>query len=169
VKTEQSKLFYEFGPFRLDTTERLLWREGEIMPLTPKAFDTLVALIEKSGRLVEKEELMTRLWPDTFVEEANLAQHISHLRKVFEDGPNGNKYIQTVPRRGYRWVAALKECRNDERPSEPQIEEASQITTQAAQQAKRVSLWEVHPIYKFEVCTSNCTGAGTWLPLDQWL
>ena len=134
MKRGDPKLFYEFGPFRLDVPERLLFRAGVMVPLAPKTFDTLLALVENSGRLVEKDELMKRLWPDTFVEEANLAHHISQLRKVFEDGANGDKYIQTVPRRGYRWVAAVKECREDEPVSVPQTEEAPEVTTQVAQQ-----------------------------------
>jgi Tol biopolymer transport system component/DNA-binding winged helix-turn-helix (wHTH) protein len=107
------KIFYEFEPFRVDVAERLLLRDGEMVPLTPKAFDTLLILVENSGHVVEKEELMKRLWPDTFVEEANLAHHISLLRKTFEVGANGSKYIQTVPRRGYRFVANAK-CLKDE-------------------------------------------------------
>jgi len=91
LNNSHSKRFYEFGPFRLDVTERLLLCDGAMVALTPKAFDTLLILIENSGRLVEKEDLMKRLWPDTFVEEANLAHHVSVLRKTFEDCANGNK------------------------------------------------------------------------------
>lgn len=93
-----AKIFYEFESFRVDVAERLLLRDGEMVPLTPKAFDTLLILVENGGHVVEKEELMKRLWPDTFVEEANLAHHISLLRKTFDEGANGSKYIQTVPR-----------------------------------------------------------------------
>jgi DNA-binding winged helix-turn-helix (wHTH) protein/TolB-like protein/tetratricopeptide (TPR) repeat protein len=96
---------YEFGPFRLDTADRTLWRDGQMVPLTPKALDTLVALVESGGRLIDKENLLKAVWPDTFVEEGNLAVQISLLRKVFgEDG-----YIETVPRRGYRFVAPITE------------------------------------------------------------
>lgn len=108
-----AKIFYEFEPFRVDVAERLLLRDGEMVPLTPKAFDTLLILVENGGHVVEKEELMKRLWPDTFVEEANLAHHISLLRKTFDEGANGSKYIQTVPRRGYRFVANVR-CVRDE-------------------------------------------------------
>jgi len=108
LNNSHSKRFYEFGPFRLDVTERLLLCDGAMVTLTPKAFDTLLILIENSGRLVEKEELMKRLWPDTFVEEANLAHHVSVLRKTFEECANGDKYIQTVPRRGYRFIGDVK-------------------------------------------------------------
>src|SRR5215469_7274371 len=92
---------YEFGPFRLDAAERLLLRDGESVPLTPKAFDLLLALVEGQGHLLGKEELLKRVWPDTFVEEANLASNISQLRKVLGDGENGERYIETTPKRGY--------------------------------------------------------------------
>src|SRR5215468_8415498 len=105
----QTKHIYEFGPFRLDAGEHLLLRDGEAVPLTPKAFDLLVALIERHGRLLEKEELLKKVWPDTFVEEANLASNISQLRKALGDGENGQRFIETAPKRGYRFVASVKE------------------------------------------------------------
>jgi eukaryotic-like serine/threonine-protein kinase len=91
---------YEFGPFRVDVEQCTLLQDGRPVPLTPKAFDTLVLLVENAGRLMTKEELMERLWPGTFVEEANLANNISLLRKALGDSGN---LIQTVPRRGYRF------------------------------------------------------------------
>jgi len=100
--------FYEFGPFRLDAAERLLLREGRILPLTPKAFDVLLALVENSSHTVEKDDLMKRVWPDTCVEEVNLANNVSLLRKVLGEGSNADQYIQTVPRRGYRFVADVR-------------------------------------------------------------
>ncbi len=101
-----TKHFYEFGPFRLDVKERLVLHEGETVPLTPKAFDMLLALVENSGHLVEKNELMQRLWPDSFVEEGSLAQNISLLRKALGESES-QKFIETVPRRGYRFVARV--------------------------------------------------------------
>ena len=77
---------YEFGPFRLDTTERRLTRLGQAVPLTPKAFDTLVQLVQNSGHLLEKSELMKRLWPDTFVEDFTLTRNIADVRKALGDG-----------------------------------------------------------------------------------
>src|SRR5215467_10563079 len=109
----QTKHIYEFGPFRLDATEHLLLCEGESVPLTPKAFDLLLALVERHGHLLEKEELLKKVWPDTFVEEANLASNISLLRKALGDGENGQRYIETVPKRGYRFVAGVT-CLNGE-------------------------------------------------------
>jgi Tol biopolymer transport system component/DNA-binding winged helix-turn-helix (wHTH) protein len=99
---------YLFGPFRLEPSERLLLRHGQVVSLTPKAFDLLVYLVEHHGRLVEKSTLMAALWPDTVVEEANLAFQISALRKALDDGAEGETLIQNVPTKGYRFVGAVK-------------------------------------------------------------
>lgn len=107
--SEQAHHFYEFGCFRLDPAERLLLRGGEVVPLAPKAFETLLALVERHGRVWEKDELIKRIWPDTFVEEGNLAQHIFTLRRALSHGQNGCQYIETIPRRGYRFVADVKD------------------------------------------------------------
>ena len=98
---------YEFGPFRLDSKSCVLLRDGAVVPLNPKAFDTLRALVENHGSPVAKDELMKLVWPDTFVEETNLTQQISILRKALGDSPQGSSYIETIPKRGYRFVAAL--------------------------------------------------------------
>ncbi len=100
--------FYEFGPYRLDAADGLLLREGQHVPLTPKAYETLRVLVESGGHVVEKEELIKKIWPDTFVEEVNLAKNISNLRKIL-GGEESNQYIQTIPKRGYRFVASVKE------------------------------------------------------------
>ncbi len=105
---KQTKQLYEFGPFRLDVDERLLMRDGRMTPLPPKVFDTLLALVENSGRVVSKDELMQSLWPDTFVEESNLTQNISQLRRALGDGAAGAQYIETIPKRGYRFVAGVQ-------------------------------------------------------------
>ena len=99
--------FYEFGPFRLDTVKRLLLRDGKGVALPPKGIDTLLTLIENSDRVVEKSELMNAIWPDTFVEEANLTQSISILRKALGERAGEHRYIVTVPGRGYRFVASV--------------------------------------------------------------
>ena len=99
---------YEFGAFRLDPTEHLLTRTGQPVPLTPKTFDLLVYLVERHGKLVQKSTLMAAVWPDTSVEEANLAFQISALRKALGDGADGETLIQTVPTRGYRFVGSVR-------------------------------------------------------------
>lgn len=99
---------YEFGSFRLIPAERQLERDGQPISLTPKVFDTLLVLLEHAGHLVEKDELMRRVWPDAFVEEANLAQNIFVLRKTLGEDAAGNTYIETVPKRGYRFVAEVR-------------------------------------------------------------
>ena len=104
----RQKSCFEFGPFHLDASERLLLRDGRPVPVPPKVFDTLVALVENRGQLVLKEDLINRLWPDTFVEEVTLARYISDLRKALGNSPE-RKYIETVSKRGYRFVAEVKE------------------------------------------------------------
>src|SRR5271166_968639 len=105
----ETKAVFEFGPFRLNPAERLLLRGQTPVRLSPKAFDALVFLVENRGRLLEKDELLKKVWPGTFVEESNLAQHISILRKALQDGEGGFRYIETVPRRGYRFIAEVRE------------------------------------------------------------
>jgi DNA-binding winged helix-turn-helix (wHTH) protein len=95
---------YEFGPFRLDPTERMLLRGDETVPLTPKAFDTLYLLVRNSGHMLEKDEMIKALWPDTFIEEGSLSNNIFLLRKALGYSP---AFIETVPRRGYRFVGAV--------------------------------------------------------------
>jgi DNA-binding winged helix-turn-helix (wHTH) protein/TolB-like protein/Flp pilus assembly protein TadD len=109
---EQSQHFYEFGRFRVITGDRLLVRDQEIVQLTPKVFDILLALVESSGQVISKDSLMKRVWPDSFVEEGNLTQNISLLRKALGEGQNGHQYIETVARRGYRFVAPVYESRD---------------------------------------------------------
>jgi TolB-like protein/DNA-binding winged helix-turn-helix (wHTH) protein/Flp pilus assembly protein TadD len=106
---KQGDNVYEFGPFRLNLAEKALLKDGEFVALTPKAFDTLLILIEKNGRLVEKEELMKHLWPDTFVEENCLSQNIYLVRKALGEESQGGRYIETVPRRGYRFAIPVRE------------------------------------------------------------
>jgi DNA-binding winged helix-turn-helix (wHTH) protein/TolB-like protein/Tfp pilus assembly protein PilF len=101
---------YEFGRFRLKTAERILLREGELVPLTPKVFDILITLVENRGQVVAKDDLMKRVWPSTYVEEGNLTQNISLLRKALGESPGGVQFIETVPRRGYRFVADINEA-----------------------------------------------------------
>ena len=108
-----TRRFYSFGSFRVDARERLLFKGDREIPLTPKVFDTLLTLIENCSHVLTKKELMQKVWPDSFVEENNLAQNISLLRKAL-----GESFIQTIPKRGYRFVG---EVRTDEPKSEPVV------------------------------------------------
>jgi len=108
------KRIYEFGCFRLDAVKRLLLREGEAVPLTSKSFETLLMLVERRGEILDKDELLSRVWPDTVVEEKNLTVNISTLRKVLGESPQEHRYIVTVPGRGYRFVAEVQEISNAE-------------------------------------------------------
>jgi DNA-binding winged helix-turn-helix (wHTH) protein/TolB-like protein/Tfp pilus assembly protein PilF len=110
---------YQFGPFRLDAGDRLLFKNGELLPLPPKAIDTLLALVVNHGRVVEKDELLKTVWPDTFVEEGGLARNISALRKALGDTGDESQYIETIPKRGYRFVADVRQA--DEVPAEKQV------------------------------------------------
>ncbi|HEX8723106.1 MAG TPA: transcriptional regulator, partial [Pyrinomonadaceae bacterium] len=102
---------YEFGPFRLDATERVLLRDGGTVRLTPKEFDTLLALVRGGGRVMSKEELLKEIWPDTFVGEATLAQNVFTLRRALGEAEGGAPFIETVPRRGYRFAVKVTERR----------------------------------------------------------
>jgi TolB-like protein/DNA-binding winged helix-turn-helix (wHTH) protein/Tfp pilus assembly protein PilF len=100
---------YQFGSYRLEVPTRRLLRGGQPISLTPKAFDVLLALVERRDRVVDKAELMRIVWPDSFVEEANLSQTIFVLRKTLGEGPDGRPFIDTVPRRGYRFGADVSD------------------------------------------------------------
>lgn len=132
--SQQTKEIYEFGSFRLDQQERLLLRDGAPLSLTPKAFDLLLALIVRHGRLVEKEELFQTVWPDTIVEESNLSSNIAIIRKALSDGENGLKFIETVPKRGYRFVAEVRQ------------QDGAEAELLAKDLATRVSTSEMQPI-----------------------
>ena len=104
----QGRRFYLFDGFRVDVNERLLFKDNRELSLTPKVFDTLLVLLENSSHVMTKKELMRLVWPDSFVEENNLAQNISILRKALRKSPNGEHYIQTVPKRGYRFIGDVR-------------------------------------------------------------
>ncbi|MEN3331725.1 MAG: hypothetical protein V7641_1090 [Blastocatellia bacterium] len=105
----KKKRYFEFDEFQLDVKERALLRNGEALQLTPKAFDTLLILVENAGSLVEKDEMMRAIWPDSFVEEVGLARNISVLRKALGQDAGGQQFIETVPKRGYRFTAQIRE------------------------------------------------------------
>jgi DNA-binding winged helix-turn-helix (wHTH) protein/thioredoxin-like negative regulator of GroEL len=109
VLAEERPRYYQFGPFCLDGVDQQLFRYGEVVPLPPKTIETLLVLVQRHGQLVTKEVLMSTLWPETFVEEGSLTQNIFRLRKALGDDSDSERYIETVPRRGYRFVAAVTE------------------------------------------------------------
>jgi len=107
--TKPDKHFYEFGPFRVDPQKRLLLGDKGPVALAPKAYELLLALVENQGRVLDKDELMRRVWPDQIVEEANLTVNISALRKALGESPNEHRFIVTVPGRGYKFVEGVRE------------------------------------------------------------
>ena len=105
TEAKLSRSAFSFGPFRLIPSEQLLLEGETPVRLGSRALDILVALVERAGEVVTKEELVRRVWPNTFVEEGNLRVHIAALRKVLHDGQAGNRYIANIPGRGYRFIA----------------------------------------------------------------
>ncbi|HJQ69577.1 MAG TPA: winged helix-turn-helix domain-containing protein [Blastocatellia bacterium] len=135
--TRRSNHLYEFGPYRLDPAERLLLRDGQAVQLTAKAFDTLLVLVENSGRVVKKDFLLEQVWSDTVVEESTLAQNIFTLRKTLGDDSQENRFIETVPRQGYRFVSEVRELAEE-------ISESEQTGESGDAQSRRPSA--VRPI-----------------------
>ena len=105
--SERKEDLYAFGPFRFDRAAGLLWRGGDVVPLTPKASELLGLLVFDAGKVLSKDDLVRRLWPDTFVEEANLSHHVYRIREALGEHPDGGQYIETLARRGYRFVAPV--------------------------------------------------------------
>lgn len=113
VTNQHPERLYEFGPFRVHAVKRVLLKDREVVPLTSKVFDTLLMLVEHSGQILGKDEMMSALWRDTIVEENNLTQHISTLRKALGERANEHRFVVTVPGRGYSFVAQVKELHED--------------------------------------------------------
>jgi Tol biopolymer transport system component/DNA-binding winged helix-turn-helix (wHTH) protein len=140
---------YQFGPFRLDVREQRLLRDGRTIRLTPKVFAILHVLVDNGGHLVEKDDLLKQVWPDSFVEEGALNRAVSVLRKALDDNPAGQKYIETIPKRGYRFVAPV--TRWDGTPQTPPGDRSSAVgakhvsrplaTAAAALMVVAASLW----------------------------
>jgi DNA-binding winged helix-turn-helix (wHTH) protein/pimeloyl-ACP methyl ester carboxylesterase len=159
----KSKHLFGFGSYRLDAEERVLLRDGQPITVPPKDLETLLVLVDRAGHIVEKEELLGKVWPGVFIEEGNLARHIFNLRQVLGDTADGGKYIETIPRRGYRFVAAVTKLS----PTE-----ISQSGTQAAQPP------ELLPRQEIRFCVANdgvrlaWAGVGSGHPLVKaanWL
>ena len=121
VMNRKTRHLYGFGRFRLDAEECLLLLDGKPLPLPPKAFEALLFLVENAGHLVDKDELMKKVWPDTFVEDGNVAKHVSLLRKILSEATNGREYIETIPKRGYRFVAEVKDIAEPGTSSQPHV------------------------------------------------
>lgn len=155
---ERDDHLYQFGPFCLDTGQRVLLRDGRLVPLPPKAFSTLVTLVLNRGHLVEKDILMEKVWPDEFVEESNLAQHIFMLRKALGETVGNTKYIETVPRRGYRFIAPVSERRKD------LAEVASSVTERLT--PKKATNERLVDVQSIAVLPFEPLGAG---PQDEYL
>ncbi len=147
--TSEQLRFHDFGPFRVDTVRRLLLREGSVVALTPKAFEILLVLLRNSQRVVDKDELMHLVWPDTAVEENNLTRNVSTLRKALEEGPNEHRYIVTLPGRGYQFVSEQSEFEPQTEVivqrharAEIQIEEGTEEDPERSAVPKLKVLWQ---------------------------
>src|SRR6266436_1199367 len=141
----KAKRLYGFGSYQLDAVERVLLRDGQPVTVPPKDLETLLVLVERAGHIVEKEELLERVWPGVFIEEGNLARHIFNLRQVLGD-TDGRKYIETIPKRGYRFVAAVHEDQEPDaaHPAAPQTSEPAPPAVPAPLVQKRnFWLWPI--------------------------
>jgi eukaryotic-like serine/threonine-protein kinase len=164
---------YEFGPFRVDAERCVLLRENEPVPLTQKGFETLLVLIQNREETVSKDLLLKKVWPDTFVEEANLTQHISMLRKALGETPQDRRYIVTVPGRGYRFVASVQEVPNGDGNNDAFVVEShsrSQIVIEETRPSGVVSVfWSRIPRVRGRVaagvaiCAVVAVGVSLWL------
>jgi TolB-like protein/Tfp pilus assembly protein PilF len=146
--TEKEDHIYEFGPFRLNANERVLLRDGRLVPLPGKTVSTLLVLLRNNGHVVEKDVLMEEVWPNEFVEEGNLAQHIFMLRKALGKAVDGQKYIETVPRRGYRFRQGLTQSDDD----------APAITTIPSKEWRRPRRTDFHSIAVMPFGNASGTG-----------
>jgi len=136
----KTKPIYEFGDYRLDAEERVLIRGGQNVPIPPKDIETLVVLVERAGHIVGKDELLAKVWPGVFIEENNLARRIFNLRQVLGEGPDGRKYIETVPKRGYRFVGSVRE-QGDSLESSTPMPATSDSPQLSAHAVHRRSIW----------------------------
>jgi DNA-binding winged helix-turn-helix (wHTH) protein/tetratricopeptide (TPR) repeat protein len=137
--SSETKVLYDFGRFRCDPREQLLLCDGKPVPLSPKSFEILLVLVRSNGQLVMKDELMRQVWPDSFVEEANLTVNISALRKALGEAPGGQQYIETVPKRGYRFLAPVTEKQKDGQVSHPSEEAGGEHSAPIRAGSPRVS------------------------------
>lgn len=132
----ENRRLYEFGNFRLDPEERVLLRDGKPFPITPKAFHLLKILVERHGHLIEKEKLLSEIWADSFVEDGNLTFTVRMLRKALDDSATAPQFIETVPRRGYRFIAEVKEIFPNENSPEKSLTSVSPAFAETKQPTK---------------------------------
>src|SRR5260370_31040636 len=132
---EQVRVMQSFKAYRLDTANHLLWRDGDRVPLTPKGFDVLAYLVEHVGRVVTQDEILEALWPETYVNPEVLRKNIQEIRKALGDRPDNPEFIETLPKRGYRFVAPVIDQNGVEPPelatSLPTEEQATEETVEA--------------------------------------
>ena len=155
----KTKYFYVFGDFRLDLTEKNLLRDGKPIPITPKVFETLQVFVEHAGRLIEKDELMQKIWQDRFVEESNLTFNIKMLRRALEDNVQKPRFIETVPRRGYRFITEVRRVEAEEKAApenfseskiaKPQISNGHRFSIERQGNVIAVADWKSEPEENF--------------------
>jgi TolB-like protein/Tfp pilus assembly protein PilF len=184
----RTKTFYEFGPFRLDPRERQLLRNGEEVPLTPKVFDILLTLVQSGGHLLSKDEIMKLVWPDAVVEDGNITRNISTLRTALGERSRKPLYIETVPWRGYRFVASVKEvCDESPRPAlgslavlpfvnaaaDPEIEYLADGITESLitnlSQLPRLKVMSRHSVFRYKGRETDAQSVGRELNVQAVL
>src|SRR5262249_25469992 len=136
------KRLYRFGPYQLDAAERVLRRDGTPVSLPPKDLEMLLVLLERAGSIVEKDELLGRVWPELFVEEGNLSRRVFNLRQVLGDTEDGRKYIETIPTRGYRFVATV-DVDGEPLPQTPSSKIAAESRPEEIVIGSKRALWPI--------------------------
>lgn len=159
--------FYGFGPFRLDASARQLFRQGKVVPMAPKTAELLVLLVRNHGELVTKEMVMSSVWPSLFVEDTNLAQHISRLRKTLSDGSERDAYIETIPRRGYRFIAGVVEKAGPDAPPITPLRHT--VGREGEQRTLREALGTVRSGRGRMVCVTGEAGKGKTTVVEDFL
>jgi DNA-binding winged helix-turn-helix (wHTH) protein/tetratricopeptide (TPR) repeat protein len=152
------KVVYEFGPFRMDPYKQILLRGGQVIAVTPKAFETLLVLVRSRGEVVSKEELLKEIWPDSFVEEANLSQHIFKLRKALGDTLEGERYIVTLPGRGYRFAVPVRKITEGDEVPIAQASAREQSPTPGESSPAAPS--DAHPMQKWPLRSGVAAAIG---------
>ncbi len=156
-----TRQIYEFEDFRLDLAEKSLFRGDKLIPLTPKVFETLQVLVENAGSLVEKDFLMQEIWRDRIVEESNLTFNIKMLRKALGDRANEPRFIETVPRRGYRFVANVKESCLKRHPDKRAVEK-----TRSHDRRNFQAVFPIHGISRSPFSLGTYWGGNSYRVMD---